>query len=151
MLSSVMLSSDSAERRNRVIETSLTKPVRQSDLFDAIVTTLDRQKFVADPADAAAAKPGGAPTAQRVLSGRVLLAEDNPVNRALALAMLDLLGIQATVACNGREALQAVTVERFDLLLMDCQMPDMDGYEATAAIREREQARPARHACRSSP
>ncbi|MBK7665255.1 MAG: response regulator [Sterolibacteriaceae bacterium] len=141
-LSSVMLSSDSVERRNRVIETSLTKPVRQSDLFDAIVTTLDRQKFVADPADAAAAKPGGAPAAQRVLSGRVLLAEDNPVNRALALAMLDLLGIQATVACNGREALQAVTVERFDLLLMDCQMPDMDGYEATAAIREREQALP---------
>ncbi|MCC8988171.1 MAG: response regulator [Candidatus Contendobacter sp.] len=71
---------------------------------------------------------------------RVLLAEDNPVNQQVALCMLENLGYRAEVAENGREALQALSVARYDLVLMDCQMPDMDGFETTRQWRAQEQA-----------
>ena len=71
---------------------------------------------------------------------RVLLAEDNPVNQQVALCMLENLGYRAEVAENGREALQALSAARYDLVLMDCQMPDMDGFEATRQWRAQEQA-----------
>ncbi|MDR3684611.1 MAG: ATP-binding protein [Geothrix sp.] len=73
------------------------------------------------------------------LRGQVLLVEDNPVNRTLAVAMLRRLGIEPTEAENGLAALQAMDGARFDMILMDCQMPVMDGFEATRAIRAREQ------------
>ena len=75
------------------------------------------------------------------LSGRVLLAEDNPVNRDVAREMLALLGLSATVVSNGHEALAAFANRDFDLILMDCQMPVLDGFAATRAIRSHEQAR----------
>ena len=75
------------------------------------------------------------------LTGRVLVAEDNPVNRELALMMLDALGCEADVAANGQEAVDAVAGTAYDLVLMDCQMPVLDGFAATAAIRHREQTR----------
>ena len=67
---------------------------------------------------------------------RVLLAEDAPVNQEVALLMLDSLGCDTTLAENGREALDACQSQQFDLVFMDCQMPEMDGYEATRAIRQ---------------
>jgi two-component system, sensor histidine kinase len=72
------------------------------------------------------------------LAGRVLLVEDNPVNRMLAVAMLHRLGLRPAEAENGLAALQAMDGTRFDLVLMDCQMPVMDGFQATRAIRARE-------------
>jgi CheY-like chemotaxis protein len=66
----------------------------------------------------------------------VLLAEDNPVNKRLASRLLEKRGHQVSLASNGREALEAVKKQSFDLVLMDVQMPEMDGFEATAAIRE---------------
>ena len=74
------------------------------------------------------------------LKGRVLLAEDNPVNQIMALAWLESLGVEADVADNGREVLAQVGGRDFDLILMDCQMPEMDGFDATAAIRRMEEA-----------
>jgi signal transduction histidine kinase/CheY-like chemotaxis protein len=94
-------------------------------------------------------KPGGsqpaAPVAAALPDGRraapsrrILLAEDNPVNQVVAVRLLERRGHQVTVAANGREAVAAVEREPFDLVLMDVQMPEMDGFEATAAIRQAE-------------
>ncbi len=69
------------------------------------------------------------------LHGRILLAEDYPANQRIARWMLEGLGCEVTLAEHGREALQRLAAERFDLVLMDCQMPEMDGYDATQAIR----------------
>lgn len=82
---------------------------------------------------AAQAQRSAAPTAGGGL--RILVAEDNPVNQRIALKMLERLGHDATVAVNGREALERARLESFDIILMDCQMPEMDGYQASRQIR----------------
>lgn len=77
--------------------------------------------------------------ANLLASGRVLLVEDNRVNRTIALKLLDKMGVEAVMAEDGQQAVDAVEKEEFDLILMDCQMPVMDGYDATLAIRRREE------------
>jgi CheY-like chemotaxis protein len=72
------------------------------------------------------------------VSRKILLAEDNPVNRVVAVRLLEKRGHRVTVAANGREAVTAAQRETFDLVLMDVQMPEMDGFEATATIRQAE-------------
>ena len=131
----VMLSSVGHDEESSVeagIEYFLTRPVRQSHLHDCLVNAL-RAKIVAGTAQV----PRGAHSR---LNARVLLVEDNPVNQELAVHMLEHLGCTTTIARHGREALVALEKESYDAVLMDCQMPEMDGFEATAAIRVREAA-----------
>src|SRR5437879_6682822 len=122
---------DGERCRQLGIEAYLTKPIARADLIEAVGTVL-----------------AGAPSAQGVAdlvtrhsiaesrhALRILLAEDNPVNHQVATAMLLKRGHQVDVVANGREAVDAVGAERYDLVLMDIQMPEMDGFEATAQIR----------------
>jgi CheY-like chemotaxis protein len=107
------------------------KPVRAGELLDRLAFALaDRAGGAQEPQ---AADIDLAPR----FDARVLLAEDNRVNQKVALRMLERLGCQITTADNGREAVEMFDPSRYDLILMDCQMPEMDGYAATAAIRER--------------
>ncbi len=86
------------------------------------------------PVAVADEQPAPRPAPDRV---RVLVAEDNPVNQQVAVRLLEKLGCTTSVASNGVEVLQRLDLERFDLVLMDCQMPQLDGYQTTRAIRER--------------
>jgi two-component system, sensor histidine kinase and response regulator len=106
------------------------KPVRHQALWDALAGATNR--VAARPAVATRAPP--AEVAR--LTGHVLVVEDNPVNAIVAAEMLAELGCTATVVDNGREAVARVGTERFDLVLMDLHMPDLDGLGATALIRK---------------
>jgi two-component system, sensor histidine kinase and response regulator len=111
----------------------LTKPVRQSELLEAILATLPGSPPQADLADAG--EPIAAPDRRPL---RILLAEDNPVNQKLATHLLQKQGHLIVIASTGREAVAALDKQAFDLVLMDVQMPEMDGLEATAEIRRKE-------------
>jgi two-component system, sensor histidine kinase and response regulator len=135
MLSSAGQRGDAKRRREIGVAAYLTKPVRQSELLDAILTALGtRQIKEASPA-ALATRHSLRETNNRL---RILLAEDNAVNRLLAVRLLEKRGHAVTVAGNGKEALAALEKQPFDLVLMDVQMPEMDAFEATAAIRDKE-------------
>ncbi len=128
MLSSTYANADERTRAKAGILRYLNKPIRRADLQRAVLGVL-----AAEPPDAA---PRAAPdTPVRRLQGQVLLVEDNPINQGVAKAMLGKLGLQWQLANDGAEAVERVRQTDFDLVLMDCQMPVMDGYQATAAIR----------------
>ena len=120
----------------------LTKPVRQRQLAECLGAVLGVERLK---------RAGESPeerlvTEQTLLATcvrqrkRILLVEDNPVNQRVALALLQRAGYRCVLAANGAEALERLGEEPFDLVLMDCQMPVLDGYETTARIREREEA-----------
>ena len=108
----------------------LLKPVNQSELFDAVVNALG--------VEAATPKHDLASRQRPIKPLRILLAEDGLVNQKLAIGLLERDGHQVTVANNGQVAVDAVRAEEFDLVLMDVQMPELDGFEATRMIREEE-------------
>jgi CheY-like chemotaxis protein/HPt (histidine-containing phosphotransfer) domain-containing protein len=115
---------------------SIPKPVRQSMLFDTIMSGIARARGRSVPASTAQTAPlASPPSAASQQRNRLLLVEDNEVNQMVASEVLRLEGYDVTVAANGRLAVDAVRQHQFDLILMDCQMPEMDGFEATAAIR----------------
>ena len=113
---------------------SLAKPVRRSELRAALLGTFDSAAL-----NCANSSSAGLPPAVSWRALRVLLAEDNHVNQQLAMRLLERRGHTVTVAANGREALQLLERDGFDLVLMDVQMPVMDGFAATAEIRRREE------------
>ncbi|OLE84405.1 MAG: hypothetical protein AUG07_06535 [Acidobacteria bacterium 13_1_20CM_2_60_10] len=126
-----------AERCKKVgISAYLLKPIRQSELREAIARLLGAKETKGAIPLITRYSLYDARDPETVLS--VLLAEDNLVNQRLATRMLEKRGHRVVVAANGREALEALAKGSFDLVLMDVQMPEMDGFEATAAIRERE-------------
>jgi CheY-like chemotaxis protein len=134
MLSSSAQLGDAVRCRELGIERYLTKPVKQSELLGAMLGVLTPAAVTPRRV-----RPGRGPAAPAARPLRILLAEDNIVNQRLATKLLEKLGHTVVVADNGRLALQALDREAFDVVLMDVQMPEMSGIEATAAIREREQ------------
>jgi two-component system, sensor histidine kinase and response regulator len=132
MLTSSGQYGDATRCRELGIAAYLTKPIRQADLLDSVCAVLQRNET---PADASAPQPVDVPSTPRL---KILLAEDNVVNRRVAVGLLSKRGHNVTTAVNGIEAIAALERETFDLVLMDVQMPEMGGLEATAAIRERE-------------
>jgi len=170
LVSPERLAADPVQRRAAGVAYQLVKPARAADLYACLAACAAHLRAPASPGAAPAAPaavpaaasaapaalrttlpasalasaiPASAHPAPRARKRRVLLAEDNPVNVEVAKAMLESLGIEAHCARNGEEALQAVRAGAFDAVLMDCQMPVMDGFAATAAIRrlEREAGR----------
>jgi CheY-like chemotaxis protein/anti-sigma regulatory factor (Ser/Thr protein kinase) len=136
MLTSAGHRGDAARCEELGVAAYLLKPIRQSELREAIARVLGARE-----------QEGAIPLITRYslqdardpdCSLKVLLAEDNAVNRLLAVRLLEKRGHKVVVAGNGLEALAALKKEAFDVIFMDVQMPEMDGYEATAAIREAE-------------
>jgi two-component system, sensor histidine kinase and response regulator len=131
-----------AELKEAGIEAYLVKPVKQSRLFDCLASAMN--KAVAEnallkpvhPAPVALGSKPGLPLEKL----RILLAEDNRTNQQVALGHLGKLGYRVDAVASGREVLEALKLVSYDVVLMDCQMPEMDGYEATQAIRQKEQS-----------
>jgi two-component system sensor histidine kinase/response regulator len=133
---------DEATSKKASIEAFINKPIKQSELFDCLAVVVSgvqdkgleqREQFLIQQ------------SAKAVLSNRkaqkqarILIAEDNIVNRQVALLQLQSLGYTVDTVANGLQVLEALSVTDYDAVLMDCQMPEMDGYEATAEIRRRE-------------
>lgn len=127
---------DPAELKAAGIEAYLVNPVKQSRLFDCLASALG--KAVPEPialgTTAADSVPG--PLLENVI---ILLAEDNHINQQVALGQLRKLGYQADAVANGTEVSEALTLLSYALILMDCQTPEMDGYETTRTLRRWEQ------------
>jgi CheY-like chemotaxis protein len=141
MLTSGDRGDDIARCRKLGISSYLTKPVRRAELRTAIVGALASG---ATPGDLGAPSKGAAPESIQKSRGgacRILLTEDNVVNQRVALRILEKAGHTVAIAENGKVALRMLEQQSFDLILMDVQMPEMGGFEATALIREKEEGK----------
>jgi len=122
------------------VDASLVKPVRESHLLNALATTWSKKLEGAHVGRSTLAREAVHVDSKLAgefssLAVRVLVAEDNLVNRKVATLMLGKLGIRPDVAANGREAIEMFEITPYDLIFMDCQMPELDGYAATRKIR----------------
>ena len=138
MLTSGARPDDANQLREIGVQSHLMKPIKQSELFGAMVMSLDEQAVIATGAIESKEDTTKRAAARQL---HILLAEDNTVNQKLALGILGSLGHDVVVANNGLEAIAAVARDSFDLVLMDVQMPEMDGLTATRQIRDEERAR----------
>jgi len=133
MLSSAGQRGDSVRCRDLGVAAYLTKPVRQGELLDAILIALGTPARQEVKSPLAARRTREAPCKLHIL-----LAEDNPVNQLLVVRLLEKWGHRVAIAANGRKALDMLQKDSYDLILMDVQMPEMNGWETTQAIREKE-------------
>lgn len=130
MLSAYIRKGDPILEETDVYDGFIFKPVKGSTLYNAIVDAFEPGNRIVEDRD----KPQSEEV--EVRAGRILVAEDNITNRAVIVSLLKKLGYSSVPANNGKEALEELVKGGFDLVLMDCQMPEMDGYEATRNIRK---------------
>jgi len=135
LLSSASGSEEEVTRATEAgIQSHLMRPLRQSTLYDTVVDLV-----AGEPTGRGVKqRPEGKALSAAPLKAHLLLAEDNLVNQEVAISMLETLGCTVKVAGNGEEAIHDCQRERYDLILMDCQMPGVDGFQATRAIRQSE-------------
>jgi len=138
LLASLRQRDQTEAARDAGIMAYLTKPVRRSQLYECLGRVMGIVAEIAPvPAHAPAPLPGLKEARAHI---RILVVEDNVVNQKVAARMLEKRGYRVDVVANGLEALEALSRIPYDLVLMDCQMPEMDGFAATAEIRQRERA-----------
>ena len=145
MLTTLDRRDDLESFRETGIDDYLTKPVKQKPLLDCLtnlLTTKDGPRAIVSGlvVRAADGSPDAVEKATAPPALRILIAEDNPVNQKVALHLLEKLGFHADAVDNGRQVLDALARASYDVVLMDCQMPELDGYAATGEIRRREKA-----------
>lgn len=141
----IMISSHQSDQTSQQalaagVDRILHKPIRKMALRDTMISLLDPTRDQKDNSDGVQAARD-----QVRFSGRILVAEDNPVNQEVACGMLEYLGLEVTVAEDGQQAWEATRKENFELVLMDCHMPEMDGFASAAAIRQDEKSETGRH------
>ncbi|HEV8335786.1 MAG TPA: response regulator [Candidatus Polarisedimenticolia bacterium] len=143
MLTSVGLRGQGEASRAAGISGYLTKPVRQSQLYDCLATVMSSSliRGAGGKASMPLVTRHSLREAKARRQKRILVADDNETNQLVAVRMLGKLGFQADVTANGLEAVEALTRIPYGLVLMDCQMPEMDGYAATRAIRQAEESK----------
>jgi len=144
MLTSGDRSDDLARCRKLGVSSYLTKPVRRAELRAAIISAIARDPSLAPRPALLAGIGDRTQKGQPSSSLHILLTEDNAVNQRVALRILEKAGHRVDIAENGKAALRMLEEQPFDLILMDVQMPEMGGFEATALIREKEK-RSGRH------
>jgi CheY-like chemotaxis protein len=145
ILTSLAYHPDEGDLKSLGIVAHLTKPVKQSRLYDCLATVVHDRTDLTGAATRKHAQSVASLAAMGTTPLRVLVAEDNPVNQKVAVRLLEKLGIRADAVGNGLEVLDAIEDTDYDVILMDCQMPELDGYEATQRIRVREAATPGVH------
>ncbi|MEG4853385.1 PAS domain S-box protein [Microcoleus sp. B5-D4] len=118
----------------------LTKPVKAHRLFDCLANAIAPMTLIEEPPANPTSNRASAIDNRELASLKILLVEDTPINQKVGLNQLRVLGCTADVANNGAEALSMVALKKYDIVLMDCQMPILDGYEATRKLRRREAA-----------
>jgi signal transduction histidine kinase/DNA-binding response OmpR family regulator len=140
-LTSLGQACSSEELKLADIDTYLIKPVKQSRLFDCLANTMSKAQVrnAVAKSDASAAPGHSSQVDPRPANVRILLAEDNSVNQLVAAGLLRKLGYGADIVGDGLAALEALKSSSYDIIFMDCQMPELDGYDATRAIRALEQ------------
>jgi CheY-like chemotaxis protein/HPt (histidine-containing phosphotransfer) domain-containing protein len=135
MMTSLGLRGDARRLRDVGFAAYLSKPIRQAQLHDCLALILGGEQR-GEPSRPAALITRHTLSETSKHRARILLAEDDAANQRIALTMIRKLGYQAEVAATGRDALQALQAVPYDLVLMDCHMPDMDGFETTRRIRD---------------
>jgi len=131
---------DAARFRQSGVAACLIKPVRRAELRSALLAALGQPSGQTELGEESLRKAAEACTGTHLQPLRILLAEDNVVNQRVARVLLEKVGHIVTVCGNGLEAIRLMDEQVFDLVLMDVQMPEMDGFEATAALRAGERA-----------
>jgi CheY-like chemotaxis protein len=153
MLTSGVLAGNCLQLNEQGFAAYLIKPVRPVDLLDTLAivraaliggTSVNRMITRHSLTEFRTSEKHHAPAVATRLGAHVLVVEDNAINRKLAVRLLEKFGCQADVACDGKQAVEMWSGNYYDVILMDCQMPEMDGYEAATEIRRLEEAAPDR-------